>query len=111
MMDSVPTVPRLRASGTRALTTLVLPVLTASSALGQAPNEVTYAKHVAPIIQQKCQVCHQPNSIAPMPLTSYEEVVKAARRIKGRVVARVMPPWHIDKTVGIRDFKNDSTIT
>ena len=111
MMDSVPTVPRLRRPGARALTTLVLSAFAASLASGQAPNDVTYAKHVAPIIQQKCQVCHQPNSIAPMSLTSYEEVVKAARRIKTKVAARVMPPWHIDKNVGIREFKNDRSLT
>ena len=111
MAHIVLTLLRLRCLGVRALLTLVLPLFIAPAAAGQAPNEVTYAKHVAPIIQQKCQVCHQPNSIGPMPLTNYEEVVKAARRIKGRVVARVMPPWHIDKNVGIRDFKNDRSLT
>lgn len=90
---------------------LVLLAFSAPSAAGQAPNDITYAKDVAPIIQQKCQVCHQPNSIGPMPLTNYEEVTKAARRIRARVAARVMPPWHIDKTVGIRDFKNDRSLT
>jgi len=111
MVNSVPTIPRLRRLGARALATLVLPAFIAPPVRGQTPNEVTYAKHVAPIIQQKCQVCHQPNSIAPMSLTNYEEVVKAARRIKTRVAARVMPPWHIDKTVGIREFKNDRSLT
>ena len=28
-------------------------------------DDVTYAKHVAPILQEKCQICHQPNSVAP----------------------------------------------
>jgi hypothetical protein len=27
------------------------------------------------------------------------------------VTSRVMPPWHIDKTVGIKDFKNDRSLT
>ena len=111
MAHIVLTLLRLRCLGVLALATLALPLVAAPVARGQAPNEITYTKHVAPIIQQKCQVCHQPNSIGPMPLTSYEEVVKAARRIKGRVVARVMPPWHIDKNVGIRDFKNDRSLT
>ena len=30
------------------------------------PEVITYAKHIAPILQQKCQECHQPGSIAPM---------------------------------------------
>jgi hypothetical protein len=100
---------RCRPSASAAV--LVFLAFAVRSAAGQTPNEITYATDVAPIIQQKCQVCHQPNSIGPMPLTSYEEVAKAARRIKTKVAARVMPPWHIDKTVGIRDFKNDRSLT
>ena len=74
-------------------------------------DEVTFAKHVAPILQQKCQVCHQPNSIAPISLLTYEDAVKNARRMKAKVASRVMPPWHIDKTVGIKEFKNDRSLT
>src|SRR5687768_7429768 len=78
---------------------------------GTAQNQVTFAKDVAPIFQAKCQVCHQPNSIAPMSLITYDEARKYAARIKARVAARVMPPWHIDKSIGIRDFKNDRSLT
>jgi hypothetical protein len=74
-------------------------------------DEITYAKHVAPILQQKCQLCHQPNSIAPISLLTYQDAVKYARRIKARVVSRVMPPWHIDKTIGIQQFKNDRSLS
>ena len=45
----------------------------------------TFTKDVAPIFQQKCQVCHQPNSIAPMSLITYEEARKFAARIRTRV--------------------------
>jgi mono/diheme cytochrome c family protein len=76
-----------------------------------AMESVTYARDVAPIIQQKCQVCHQPNSIAPMSLVTYEDAKKYARRIRNKVSARLMPPWHIDKTVGIQEFKNDRSLT
>ena len=54
----------------------------------------TFAKDVVPIFQAKCQVCHQPNSIAPMSLLTYDDAKKYASRIRARVVARVMPPWH-----------------
>jgi hypothetical protein len=74
-------------------------------------QSVTFTKHVAPILQQKCQECHQPGSIAPMSLITYEDARKYARRIKARVAARLMPPWHIDKTVGIQSFKNDRSLT
>ena len=74
-------------------------------------QSVTFTKDVAPILQQKCQECHQPGSIAPMSLITYEDARKYARRIKTKVSARVMPPWHIDKTVGIQSFKNDRSLT
>jgi hypothetical protein len=77
----------------------------------QPAAPVTFAKHVAPILQQKCQVCHQPGSIAPMSLLTYEDAQKHARKIKAKVSSRVMPPWHLDKTVGIQEFKNDRSLT
>jgi hypothetical protein len=45
-----------------------------------------------------------------MPLTSFEEVRPWARSIKTRVSNREMPPWHLDKTVGIRHYKNDLSL-
>ena len=49
----------------------------------QAPAtpEVTYAKHIAPILQRSCENCHRPGGGGPMPLTSYEEVRPWARAI------------------------------
>ncbi len=61
-------------------------------AADQPAEELTYAKHVAPIFQEKCQDCHQPNSIAPMSLLTYEEVKSYAPMIRAKVAARVMPP-------------------
>ena len=81
--------------------------------LGQAgfaqssDEEITYAKHVALILQEKCQVCHQPNSVAPMSLLTYRDVIKEAKSIKAKVESRVMPPWHIDTSIGIQEFKNN----
>jgi hypothetical protein len=76
----------------------------------QSPN-VTFSKDVAPIFQSKCQSCHQPNSIAPMSLISFQEVRPWARSIRERVSTRQMPPWHIDRSVGIQKFKNDMSLT
>src|SRR6478609_6677804 len=69
----------------------------------RADEPVTFTKHIAPILQQKCQVCHQPNSIAPMSLLTYQDAKDYADEIRQYVSARVMPPWHIDRTVGIHD--------
>src|SRR6266487_1725854 len=72
---------------------------------------VTFSRDVAPILQAKCQECHQPNSIAPMSLISYQEARPWARSIKERVATRQMPPWHIDRSVGVQQFKNDMSLT
>src|SRR5687767_13067699 len=72
-----------------------------------ASRQVTFTKDVAPIFQEKCEACHRPESIAPMSLRTYEEARPWARSIRARVESREMPPWHIDKTVGVQHFKND----
>ncbi len=71
----------------------------------------TYAKDVVAIFQDKCQVCHQPGSIAPFSLMTYESARMWAPMIKEKVADRVMPPWHINRTVGIQEFKNDRGLT
>ena len=74
-------------------------------------KQVTFSKDVAPIFQEKCQECHQPNSIAPMSLITYQEARPWARSIKERVATRQMPPWHIDRSVGVQHFKNDMSLS
>jgi len=46
-----------------------------------------------------------------MSLRTFQESRPWARSIKARVEARQMPPWHIDKTVGIQEFKNDRSLS
>jgi len=72
---------------------------------------VTFAKDVAPILQEKCEECHRKGTAAPMSLATYQETRPWAKAIRERVVTRNMPPWHIDKTVGIQHFQNDRSLT
>jgi hypothetical protein len=76
----------------------------------QTAQTVTFTKDVAPILQNKCESCHRPDSIAPMSLTNYDEARPWARSIRERVASRNMPPWHIDKTVGIQHYKDDRSL-
>jgi len=46
-----------------------------------------------------------------MSLLTYEEARPWAKSIKQKVVAREMPPWYIDKNVGIHNFKNDVSLS
>lgn len=83
----------------------------AQSAAPPAGSTITFARDVAPIFQAKCEVCHRPGSIGPMSLVTYEDARPWARSIKTRVASRDMPPWHLDKTVGIQHFINDRSLT
>src|SRR6266849_5435713 len=78
---------------------------------GDTAKSVTFSKDVAPILQAKCQECHQPNSIAPMSLITYQDARPWAKAIRERVITRQMPPWHIDRGVGVQKFKNDMSLT
>src|SRR5947199_5993115 len=50
-------------------------LLAATPAFAQVQSiSKTFAKDIAPILQQKCQACHQPNGMAPMSLITYEDV-------------------------------------
>ena len=94
--------------GALAGTVLAVPLLASAQTAQATP---TFTKDVASIFQEKCESCHRPDSIAPMSLVTYEEARPWARSIKNRVTSRQMPPWHIDKTIGIQHFENDRSLS
>ena len=93
------------------LTILAAGVCLLISNVAFAADTVTFAKDIAPILQQKCQECHHAGSMAPMSLVTYEETRPWAKAIRERVITRQMPPWHIDPTVGVQKFKNDMSLS
>ncbi len=96
---------------------LLMGVLSAPHALTAQDQRdgVTYSRDIAPILQQNCQTCHRANSLAPMSLLTYEEARPYARRMKERTALRdrqgVMPPWFIERDVGIQHFANNEALT
>jgi len=84
---------------------------TSAVAAAQTSQTPTFSKDVAPIFQRSCQNCHRPGSIAPMSLIRYEDTRPWVRSIKQRVSQRSMPPWHVDKGVGITRFKDDPSLS
>src|SRR5438309_1049397 len=80
-----------------------------------AEPQVTFTKDVAPILQRSCQNCHRPDGVAPMSLASYEDVRPWARAIKQRTSvgprAGVMPPWYVEKNIGIQQFQSDPSLS
>src|SRR4051812_43509662 len=66
----------------------------------QTASHPTFAKDVAPILQQNCQSCHRPGEAAPFSLLTYEQARPWAKAIKSAVLQKKMPPWFADPEFG-----------
>jgi hypothetical protein len=90
---------------------LVFAVLLPTVVCSQPQSETVpnFNKHVLPILQDHCQVCHRPGEIAPMSLLSYEQVRPWVTSIRDKVSRRTMPPWHADSRYG--EFANDARLS
>ena len=100
------------------LTTLLFVTATPAGVATQTKSQhpITFTKDIAPIMQRSCQSCHRPGSIAPMSLVTYEDVRPWARAIKDKTSRPDndpdrMPPWFIEKNIGIQNFKDDISLT
>lgn len=57
------------------------------------PESVTWSEHIAPLVAEKCNGCHQEGGIAPLSFESYELAREWAGRMLLNVEAGTMPPW------------------
>ena len=85
---------------------LGLLVATAATAICEP---VTFYKDVLAILQNRCQTCHRPGEIGPMPLRTYAETRPWAKAIRQAVLLRRMPPWSADPRFGL--FRNDLSLS
>ncbi|HUE96081.1 MAG TPA: cytochrome c [Longimicrobiaceae bacterium] len=113
---------RIRPAG---LATWMLPSLCLTALAFLAPGtspaqqgamaDVTFARDIAPILQRSCQSCHRPGGVAPMSLVTYDEVRPWAQVIRHKTSIRdragAMPPWYIEKDIGIQHYKNDPSLS
>lgn len=78
-------------------------------------SEVTFHKDIEPILQRSCQNCHRDGGAGPMPLVTYDQVAPFAGLIEYKTALRdragAMPPWYMEKNIGIQDFKNDPSLS
>jgi len=64
-------------------------------------ENVTFAEHVAPLLQKHCQDCHHSGAPeAPFGLTSYQDAADHAAMIAETVQEQRMPPWYGSKQHG-----------
>ncbi|MFZ5721387.1 MAG: redoxin domain-containing protein [Pseudomonadota bacterium] len=71
--------------------------------------KISYAKDVAPILENKCVACHVEGGIGPFAMTSYEMVKGFSPMIREVIRTDRMPPWNVDPHVG--EFKDDKSLT
>ena len=97
----------------KAVTTKSTPVegcfITKAPAAKTAKSDITYAKDISRIVQNRCQECHRPGQIGPMPLLTYDDVSSWAQMIHEVVQDNRMPPWHADPKFG--KFRNDRRLS
>ena len=66
------------------------PARPASSVTGRA---VTFTNAIAPLLLDRCAVCHHSGGVAPFSVLTYAEVRPWARAIRNATRTRSMPPW------------------
>lgn len=66
----------------------------------QEPSEVTYERHIAPLLASACTTCHRAGGVGPFDLTSYESARRRARMSAYVIEERLMPPWHAKRGYG-----------
>ncbi len=78
-------------------------------------QEITFHKDIEPILQRSCQNCHRPGGAGPMPLVTYEQVAPFAGLIEYKTGIRdragAMPPWYMEKDIGIQHYKEDPSLS
>src|SRR5215831_17940844 len=60
---------------------------------GRLSQQITFNKHIAPILFANCAACHHAGGAGPFGLIEYQEVKKRARQIVTVTGSRYMPPW------------------
>ena len=70
---------------------------------------ISYAKEVAPILEEHCVNCHSQGNIGPFAMSSYEKVKGWSSTIRETLLEQRMPPWHADPHHGA--FANDRSLS
>ena len=94
----------------RRVACLLVGSLAVAASAHAAASVPTFSKDVAPIVFNTCATCPRAGEVAPMTLTSYDDVRPWAKVIKNKVVSREMPPWGADPAHSLK-MRNDRSLT
>jgi AhpC/TSA family len=70
---------------------------------------LTYTGDAAPILRERCVMCHRPGGIGPWAMDGYARVKGWAPMMREVILTRRMPPWNADPAVG--RFAHDRSLT
>ena len=80
-----------------------------ASTVPQVPKDITYAEHVAPILNKHCTSCHHAGAVAPFSLVGFDASHKQSANIAGATEGKRMPPWKAVK--GFGDFQDENRLS
>ena len=72
-------------------------------------SAINFSNQISRILQNHCMECHRQGELAPMKLSSFDEVVGWSDMILEVIDEQRMPPWHADPAHG--EFKNERRMT
>lgn len=75
----------------------------------EEPPQVTFARHIAPIVHAKCTLCHRKGQPGPFELVSFDDVRTRGATIQAVIQDNYMPPWKPVNT-GVQ-YANDRRLT
>ena len=70
------------------------------SPVSSVVESLTYTKDIAPLIADRCAICHHAGGSAPFALGTYADVKGRAGLIASVTKSRYMPPWKADPSDG-----------
>ena len=79
---------------------ILSPTVRAQARATEKPTQVTYTKDVAPLLADRCGMCHHAGGSAPFTLLSYSDAKRHAGQIATVTGNRFMPPWKADPADG-----------
>src|SRR5438309_11023608 len=75
-------------------------VLSGPASAAAPTDRITFTKEIAPLVFDRCAMCHHPGGTAPFSLLTYADVKQHATQIAVVTRNRFMPPWKAEPASG-----------
>ena len=69
---------------------------------------ISYTDDVAPILIEKCTVCHRKGGVGPWVMSDHKKINGFSLMMREVIRTKRMPPWHADPLIG--KYSNDRSL-